>query len=124
MQSFDDKLERAFFLQEEFMTLLEQNDRLPPWPIDLTTKSGQRMIKEITNELHGEIWEATHTLKNKAHRLTDDRSFDFDHYLEELGDAFAYFLETCIMSGITSDMLMREFERKNQVVKKRLMDGY
>jgi len=117
-------LVELFRRQEEFMKMLEERDLLPPWPVDLTTKNGQRMVKEITNELHGEIWEATHTLKNKGHRLTDDRSFDFDHYLEELGDAFAYFMETCIMSGITPEMLADEYARKNAIVKKRLKNGY
>lgn len=117
-------IKNLFLLQEEFMQMLEERDKLPPWPVDLTTKNGQRMIKEITNELHGEIWEATHTLKNKAHRMTDDREFDFAHYLEELGDAFAYFMEVCIMSGITPEMLSKEYVRKNGVVKARLRDGY
>ena len=49
-----DKLADIFDRQEEFMKLLEEMDRLPPWPIDLTTKQGQRMIKEIVGELQGE----------------------------------------------------------------------
>lgn len=119
-----DKLEEIFKDQEEFMELLEEDDRLPPWPIDLTTKQGQRMIKEIAGELHGEIWEATYTLKNKMHRVTDDRSFDRDHYKEEIGDALAYLIEMCIMSGITSDELYEQYKKKNKIVRERFRNGY
>jgi uncharacterized protein YktA (UPF0223 family) len=58
------------------------------------------------------------------HRLTDDREIDFDHYKEELGDAFAFFLEVCILSGIDADELFAEYKRKNQIVRERLEKGY
>lgn len=119
-----DKLEEMFGRQEQFMKLLEEADKIPPWPIDLTTKQGQRMIKEIIHCLHGELFEATYLLKNKLHRLTDDKTFDRAAYLEELGDAFAYFMEVCIMSGIDEDELFEEYCRKNEIVKKRYFDGY
>lgn len=119
-----DRLFDMFERQEDFMKLLELNDKLPIWPINLTTKQGQRMIKEIMHEMHGELFEATYTLKNKMHRLTDDREFDRDHYIEELGDAFAYFMEVCIMSGITPYELYAEYCRKNKIVKERFENGY
>ena len=119
-----DKWNRMWAKQEEFMDLLEENDILPPWPIDPTTKQSQRMLKEIAGEMHGELWEATYTLKNKAHRLTDDQSFDRAHYVEELGDVLAYFMELCIMSGISPDEMYDEYVRKNGIVKERFEDGY
>jgi len=119
-----DKLEEMFKRQLEFMEMLESADKLPPWPVDLTTKSGQRMIKELAHELHSELWEATYTLKNKTHRLTNDTEFNRDHYVEELGDVLAYFMEVCIMSDISYDELYKEYCRKNEVVKKRFKDGY
>lgn len=117
-------LEKLFELQEEFMELLEQEDRLPPWPVDLTTKQGQRMIKEIAHCAHEELWEATHTLKNKMHRLTDAKEFDRDHYLEEIGDFLAFGIEMCIMSGVTAKELYNEYVRKNKIVKERFRNGY
>jgi len=118
------KLEDMFKRQTEFMELLEREGKLPPWPINLKTKQGQRMVKEIMNELHGELFEAAYTLKNKMHRLTDDQEFDRAHYVEELGDALAYFMEVCIMSGIDHEELYNEYCRKNQIVKERFADGY
>ncbi|MHA2045163.1 MAG: hypothetical protein ACW99G_10230 [Candidatus Thorarchaeota archaeon] len=106
------------------MRVLEERDVLPPWPIDLTTKNGQRMIKEIINDCHGELWEATYTLKNKVHKMQDDTDFDREHYKEELMDALAYLLETCILSGFDAEEMFSEFSRKNRIVKERFENGY
>ena len=67
-------------------------DRLPP---------GQRLVKENMFNMQEEMFEASYTLKNKMHRLTDVRVYDRAHYVEELGDAWAFFMEICLLSGIT-----------------------
>lgn len=115
-----DKLDRAFMLQRSFMDLLREHDRLPEFPVDLRTKSGQRLIKEYVWNLVEELAEASFTLKNRMHTLADNRSLDFAHYKEELGDAFAFFMEICILSDIGSDELYEQFVKKNQFVTKRL----
>lgn len=120
----EDKLHDMFEKQTLFMEELRNHDRLPEWPVDLTTKPGQRIVRETVFNLTDELHEATATLKNKVHRLTDDRSFDFDHYVEELGDSLAYFMEICIISGLSSDDIYKEFVRKNQIVRERLKNGY
>lgn len=119
-----DKLEDAFQKQREFMEMLVEADKLPEFPIDLTTKYGQRQIKEIVWNLVEELAEASFTLKNRMHRVTDHTDLDFEHYREELGDAFAFFLEICLMSGISPHELHAEYLRKNAIVKKRLEGGY
>lgn len=119
-----DRLDKAFVLQNEFMQLLLEHDRMPEYPIDLTTKPGQRFIRECAFNCIAELMEATVTLKNKMHRLTDDTEIDFPHYKEELGDAFAFFIEICILSGINATELYDEYARKNFIVRKRLEDGY
>jgi hypothetical protein len=124
MMHSTDKWKKMFSLQEENMRVLEERDVLPPWPIDLTTKNGQRMIKEIINDCHGELWEATYTLKNKVHKMQDDTDFDREHYKEELMDALAYLLETCILSGFDAEEMFSEFSRKNRIVKERFENGY
>jgi len=113
-----------FERQKYFMEMLEMHDKIVPWPIDLKTKQGQRLAKELIMNITEELFEASFTLKNKQHRLTDDRDFDRDHYVEELGDAFAFFMELCIMSDISSDDLYKEYCRKNAIVQERLRDGY
>lgn len=123
-QIVPDSLDDVFDRQTKFMELLRQHDRLPEWPVDLTTKPGQRLVKETVFNLSDELHEATATLKNKMHRLTDDRTLDFNHYREELGDAFAFFIELCILSGISARDLYDEYIRKNKVVLNRLQGGY
>lgn len=119
-----DKLEKMFLKQREFVDMLVEYDKFPEYPVDLTTKPGQRLAKEVTFNLCEELFEASFTLKNRQHKLSDDTELDFDHYREELGDAFAYFIELCLVSGITADDLYAEYDRKNAIVKKRLIDGY
>lgn len=119
-----DKLSKSFLLQQEFMTMLVENDVFPEFPVDLTTKPGQRFIREVAFNCIAELMEATVILKNKMHRLTDDKELDFPHYLEEIGDAFAYLMELCIVSNITAEQLYEEYTRKNKIVRDRLQNGY
>lgn len=119
-----DKLEEMFKNQTAFMEELKNNDRLPEWPVDLQTKPGQRLIKEMIFNTIEELAEASFTLKNKMHKISDDRALDLDHYKEELGDALAYFIEICVLSGIDAKELYEEHKRKNSIVSERLRSGY
>lgn len=120
----NDKLKQMFEKQTEVMVLLRDDDKLPEWPIDITSKQGQRLIKEMIFNMIEELAEASFTLKNRAHRQTDARDVDVNHYKEELGDALAYFLEVCIFSGFAADDIFNEYLRKNKVVKERFEKGY
>lgn len=119
-----DRLDEMFRRQTEFMELLRDNDKLPEWPVDLTSKPGQRMVKETIFNMIEELMEASFTLKNRTHRLTDARLVDVEHFREELGDAFAYFLEVLIFAGVNPEELYEEYCRKNGIVKTRLEKGY
>lgn len=118
------KLQEIFDRQRSTMEALRQADRLPEYPVDLTTKPGQRQVKELMLNMIEELMEASFTLKNRVHRISDDRSVDLDHFKEELGDALAYFVEICIFAGISSDELFKEYCRKQELVLKRIEDGY
>lgn len=119
-----DALEDIFRRQECTMEELRLRDKCPEWPLDITTKGAQRLIKENIFNACEELFEASYTLKNKAHRQTDVRVIDRAHYVEELGDALAFFLEVCIFSGITPQELYEEFCRKNALVIERIKAGY
>lgn len=117
-------LNKIFMKQSEFMTMLVEHDKFPVYPVDLTTKSGQRFVKECVWNLVEELAEASFTLKNRQHKISDDNELDVAHYREELGDAFAYFIEICLLSGLTAEDLYNEYSRKNTIVKQRLANGY
>jgi NTP pyrophosphatase (non-canonical NTP hydrolase) len=119
-----DTLKDAFRRQTELMQALKAGDKLPEWPIDLTSKYGQRLIKELIWAMVEEMAEASFILKNRSHRFTDHTDVDFAHFKEELADAFSYFIEICVYAGIDHDELFKEYCRKNYVVKKRVQDGY
>ena len=119
-----DRLSDMFRRQEEFMRVLKDADKMPEWPIDITSKFGQRHIKEVNANMVAELFEAMYILKNRPHRFTDHTDVDFGHFKEELGDALAFFMELCIMAGISADELYEEYCRKNQIVKQRAQEGY
>lgn len=119
-----DKLDKVFTRQREFMDMLVEHDKMPEYPVDLTSKPGQRLVKECAFNLIEELMEASFTLKNRQHKLSEDRELDYEHFVEELGDTFAYFIETCLLCGITAEQLYDEYCRKNQIVKDRLKSGY
>jgi NTP pyrophosphatase (non-canonical NTP hydrolase) len=119
-----DRLDSMFEKQHEFMDMLREHDVLPEFPVDLTTKPGQRLIRETLLNMIEELMEASFELRNKVHKITDDRVLNLPHYKEELGDAFAYFIEACILSGFSASDLYEEYSRKNLIVKKRVESGY
>jgi NTP pyrophosphatase (non-canonical NTP hydrolase) len=122
MQS--DKLENMFKRQKELMDQLVMSDKLPEYPIDISSKHGQRQIKELTWAMVEEMAEASYILKNRSHRFTDHTDVDFAHFKEELADALAYCIEICVFAGISHNELFEEYCIKNAVVKKRVKDGY
>lgn len=122
--SSPDRLEEIFSRQRALMEKLIQADKLPEHPIDITSKHGQRQIKELIFAMIEEMAEASFILKNRQHRFTDHTDVDFGHFKEELADALAYFVEICVFAGIGPDELFAEYCAKNAVVQKRVAEGY
>lgn len=124
VQPVPDRLEEMFRRQQELMHDLIQVDKLPEYPIDITSKHGQRQIKELTWAMVEEMAEAVILLKNHVHHLTDRTDVDMEHFKEELADALAYFLEICVYADIGPKELFSEYCKKNAVVRGRVRDGY
>jgi dimeric dUTPase (all-alpha-NTP-PPase superfamily) len=111
--------------QESFMKLLQEKRNFPSFPIDPTSKSGQKLLKGITHECMHELFEANQALKNsKDHRATDVNEFDKEHYVEELVDALHYFFEIAILSGISMEELYDAYLKKGQINIERIENGY
>ena len=66
--STDDKFEKMWNQQEEFMKLLVKSRGFPQFPVDVTTKESQQFIDGIIHHTMKELFEAGQHLKNsKAH---------------------------------------------------------
>ena len=122
-----DKLDKIFELREEFMTDVNKYAKVYPegWPIDLSKKSSQQQIREITLRGVEEIFEALQLLKNtKDHKLTDDPAVDREHFLEEFVDAQNYFISLLILSGYSVDDFFNAYVRKHDIIVSRIKNKY
>ena len=120
-----DKLQEMWEQQEKFMKLLQERRNFTKFPVDMTSKSGQKLLKGMTYECMHELFEANQMLKNsKDHRATELSEFDKEHYVEELVDTLHYFFEIVISSGISVDELYEAYIKKGKVNIERIENGY
>jgi dimeric dUTPase (all-alpha-NTP-PPase superfamily) len=120
-----DKLQEMWEQQEKFMELLQERRGFTKFPVDITSKSGQKLLKGYTHECMHELFEANQMLKNsKDHRATDVDDFDRDGYVEELVDALHYFFEIAILSGVSLEELHASYMKKGNVNIQRIENGY
>lgn len=120
-----DKLDEMFQQQEEFMRLLQRERGFSDFPVDLTSKKGQKFLKGIAYEAMGELFEAVQHLRNsKSHRTTEVSQIDRAAYVEELVDSLHYFFEVVIASGISSQELFDAYIAKGKVNVSRIENGY
>lgn len=127
MQTSTDKLEEMFRLREEFMNLICRRFEgyYPQWPIDLSTKQSQTLVRDVTLRGVEEMFEALAELKNaKPHRQTEVTQLDRDAFLEEMVDAFNYFFTTLRLVGVTPQELHEAYLKKHEKICQRLKDGY
>lgn len=123
--SSSDMLETLFSEQRRFMELLRVEREFPEFPVDLATKSGQKLVKDISHDCMHELFEAVHLLRNsKSHRKTDVGEFDRAAFLEELADVLHYLIEIMIVANITSDEIYGAYMKKGTVNFARILDGY
>lgn len=91
---------------------------------NIHTKEGNYLIRDMLNAASQEIGEAIQVLKNwKAWKQTEVPS-DSDHFKEELVDALHFYVEACILAGITPEMLHDLYFRKHEVNKFRQTSKY
>ena len=120
-----DKFQEMWEQQKAFMELLQARRGFPSFPVDMTSKSGQKFLKSITHECMHELFEANQTLKNsKDHRATDIKDFNREHYVEELVDALHYFFEIAILSGVSMEELYSAYIEKGKTNMYRIESGY
>ena len=122
-----DRLEQIFLMREEFMHLIKSKypDTYPVWPVDLSTKQAQSTCRETALKGVEEMFEALGHLKNwKPHRETDIPEINREEFLEEIVDAFNYFLSLVILTGVNEDEFFEAFSKKDKIIRERLQKGY
>jgi hypothetical protein len=122
-----DKLDKIFELREEFMIAVNKYANVYPegWPLELSEKSSQQQIREVTLRGVEEIFEALQLLKNtKEHKKMDDPVVDRDHFLEEFVDAQNYFISLLILSGYSVDDFFAAYIKKHNIILDRITNKY
>ena len=122
-----DKLQSMFEMRESFMrSLKDRNPEIyPEWPVDLTDKVSQQHLRDTALKGVEEMFEALQHLKNwKPHRNTEIKEFDREEFLEEVVDAFNYFLSLLVMTGVTAEELFNAYSKKDNIIHERLKTGY
>lgn len=122
-----DRLAEIFTKREEFMLLIKEKyqDAYPSWPVDISSKTNQVVLRETALKGVEEMFEALGHLKNwKPHRETEVPEIDREEFLEEIVDAFNYFYSLIILMGVDVEEFYNAFNKKDKIIKERLFKGY
>lgn len=122
-----DRLTEIFAKREEFMHLIKNKyqDAYPSWPVDISNKSSQVLLRETALKGVEEMFEALGHLKNwKPHRETEIPEINREEFLEEIVDAFNYFYSLIILMGVDVEEFYDAFNKKDDIIKERLIKGY
>ena len=122
-----DRLNEVFNDRYNFMNLIKEkySDSYPNWPVDLSKKNSQAVIRETALKGVEEMFEALGHLKNwKPHRETEVPEFDREEFLEEVVDSFNYFFSLLILMGVDSNEFFEAFKKKDAIIRDRLTKGY
>lgn len=123
--SGDDRIGRMWDQQVAFMRLLQEKRGFPEFPTDISSKKGQKFLKDIRNHLMEELFEAGQHLKNaKSHRVTELPEVDREAYVEELVDALHLYFELVIASGVSLEELHDAYMKKGDINIDRINGGY
>ena len=122
------RLKEIFELRKSFMTMM-RNIRPGSYPeiplTDLSSKASQQICRDLALRGVEEMFEALQHLKNwKPHKLTEDKNFNKDEFLEEIVDAFNYFLAMLIVVDCDEEQLFEAYKKKDKVIRERLKNGY
>lgn len=121
----DDSMDLMFAEQKRFMNLLRDARNFPEFPVNLSSKEGQKIVKGIAYDGMHELFEAIQLLTDaKDHKQSLTGDFNKEKFLEEMSDAFHYMIEICIMCDISSDDLYRAYMKKGTLNFARILGGY
>ena len=122
----EDRLLEIFRRREAFMKKLQESSGSGQlqWPLDLSIKENQQHVRDMALRGVEEMFEALQHLKNwKPHRKTEITEFDRGEFLEEIVDAFNYFLSILVLTGFDDKDLMAAYRKKDEIIFERLRTG-
>tara|TARA_R110001583_G_scaffold68610_9_gene195101 strand:+ start:90 stop:449 length:360 start_codon:yes stop_codon:yes gene_type:complete len=118
-----------FDLRKSFIERM-QKERAGSYPVpvplkDLSNKASQQVCRDLALRGVEEMFEALQHLKNwKPHKLTEEKEFNKEEFLEEIVDAFNYFFALLVIVDCDEDKLFDAYKRKDEIIRKRLDNGY
>ena len=125
----DCKLKKMFDLRKSFIQRM-QKERPGSYPIpvpltNLSDKKSQQVCRDLALRGVEEMFEALQHLKNwKPHKLTEEKEFNKEEFLEEIVDAFNYFMALLIVVDVDQAKLFEAYLKKDKKIRKRLDEGY
>jgi len=125
----DCKLKEMFELRKSFIYRM-QKERPGSYPVpvplkDLSDKQSQQVCRDLALKGVEEMFEALQHLKNwKPHKLTEDKHFNKEEFLEEIVDAFNYFMALLIVVDVDENKLFNAYVKKDEKIRRRLDEGY
>ena len=123
------KLKEMFDLRKSFIQRM-QKERPGSYPIpvpliNLSEKKSQQVCRDLALRGVEEMFEALQHLKNwKPHKLTEEKEFNKEEFLEEIVDAFNYFMALLIIVDVDEEKLFEAYLKKDKKIRKRLDEGY
>lgn len=123
-------LEMIFAGQRHLMTkyhALERDNGSPVITSDMEGELDNRQVQARIHELFGylvrELSEAMQELRLKPWKRTEIPT-DYLAFVNEMGDAFHFFVELCITAGMTADDLHRAYFRMHNKNNERIAGTY
>ena len=120
----DPTLKSLFALQRKLMARYVNMRYLPSMEVDLSTKEGVAVIRDVSLRLEEELHEFLRELKNRPYRKKVVNNFDMENLKKEYADIFHFVLELGILCGFHPDDVFSKFVEVNRQNHIRLDDGY
>ena len=123
------KLKDMFDLRKSFIQRI-QIERPGSYPVpvpleNLSEKRSQQVCRDLALRGVEEMFEALQHLKNwKPHKITEDKEFNKEEFLEEIVDVFNYFMALLIVVDVDEEKLFKAYLKKDKKIRKRLDEGY
>lgn len=111
-------------LEEKYHDIEKKNGALvQELPLNLDTFRGQERARMLIYRIAEELFEAGNCLRNKAWKQSQI-PVDNDHFVEELADAWHFFLQLWIELGYTAIMVAVVYFKKSLVNNFRIRSKY